>query len=347
VDLHRQRLEYARRDGRIAAEAFFQAHQNARLVKDAEEYYRAMFAGRTESWNLRDRHMAHTLDELLQFPAERDRTARVVVWHNSHVGDARATELGESGELNLGQLARERYGSRAVLVGFTTFTGTVTAASEWDGPAERKAVRPARPASYEHLFHARLTEQFDYVLHFDETRAVEPLERSAEWPRTKWRKPSGRDCERRTTLGGELSRRRRRPTTGAISVRATVDPHARTTRAIQRGLLDNRLTRLIQHEMLLHHLSPRVSRRLIAESASEMPEVRCRCPRRGSTGSSRSRSRRVEQHAERCQVVRRSEHVRAMFAEAVGRFARRQAIARRAQVSGYVTPRIPCASLGG
>jgi erythromycin esterase-like protein len=153
---------------------------------------------------------------------------RVVVWaHNSHLGDARATEMGQRGELNVGQLVREHVGGGSVLVGFTTFSGTVTAASEWGGPAHRKHVRPALAGSYERLFHdariprfllplrddldlasalaaprleraigvlylpeterashyfrARLSEQFDFVLHVDETRALEPLERSALW----------------------------------------------------------------------------------------------------------------------------------------------------------------------
>ena len=228
LELHRQRAEYASRDGRVAADEFFFAEQNARLVKNAEQYYRAMFAGRVESWNLRDRHMTDTLDRLLEFLDRVRPGARLIVWaHNSHLGDARATELGQQGELNVGQLVRERYGPRAVLVGFTTYTGAVTAASEWDGPSQRRHVRPAVAGSFErlfhdvgvprfllplrsdpelasvlsaprleraigviympeherqsHYFHARLAEQFDYVLHFDETRAVEPLERTALW----------------------------------------------------------------------------------------------------------------------------------------------------------------------
>lgn len=228
LDLHRQRAEYASRDGRVAPDEFFYAEQNARLVKNAEEYYRTMFRGRVDSWNLRDRHMVDTLQELLRFLDRMQPRARVVVWaHNSHLGDARATEMSERGELNVGQLVREQYGAAAVLVGFTTYTGTVTAASEWDGPAHRRHVRPALAGSYERLFHdaqvprcflplrtdldlasalavprleraigvlylpgservshyfrARLPEQFDFVLHFDETRAVEPLERNALW----------------------------------------------------------------------------------------------------------------------------------------------------------------------
>src|SRR5579872_2170616 len=228
IDLQRRAADYARRDGRIAADDFFYAEQNARLVRNAEEYYRAMFRGRISSWNLRDRHMAETLDALAEHLRQYDKRAKIVLWaHNSHLGDARATEMGRRGELNVGQLVRERYGNECVLIGFTTYSGTVTAASNWGGRAERKRVRPALAESYEaifhavgaprfllklrdrgqlshglaepmleraigviylpeselasHYFHARLARQFDAVLHFDQTRAVEPLERSSEW----------------------------------------------------------------------------------------------------------------------------------------------------------------------
>jgi erythromycin esterase-like protein len=154
VELRRSAEQYMHRDGCVAEDEFFFAEQNARVVKNAEEYYRSMFQGRVSSWNLRDRHMAETLDALLVHLERQGRPARVVVWeHNSHLGDARATEMGEHGELNVGQLVRERYGSAAVLVGFTTYSGSVTAASDWGGPAERKTVRPALPNSYELLFH--------------------------------------------------------------------------------------------------------------------------------------------------------------------------------------------------
>ena len=228
VELRRRAMEYAQRDGRVAEDEFFYAEQNARLVKNAEAYYRSMFLEKVSSWNLRDRHMAETLDALVAHLDQQSGKAKVVVWaHNSHVGDARATEMGQRGELNIGQLTRERYGRAAVLVGFTTNHGTVTAASDWGAPAERKFVRQALTGSYEALFHAaridrflltwreldilaaglcsprleraigviyrpeterlshyfnaRLGEQFDAVIHFDETRAVEPLERTAEW----------------------------------------------------------------------------------------------------------------------------------------------------------------------
>jgi erythromycin esterase-like protein len=154
LELRRRAAEYANRDGRIAADEYFFAEQNARLVRNAEEYYRAMFGGRVESWNLRDTHMMETLEALLAHVRQAAGDARAVVWaHNSHLGDARATDRGDIGELNLGQLVRQTHGAQAFLVGFTTHTGTVTAASNWDEPAQRKRVRPSMAGSYERLFH--------------------------------------------------------------------------------------------------------------------------------------------------------------------------------------------------
>ena len=209
------------RIGRHADPEFFDALQNARVVRGAEQYYRTMFRGQVESWNLRDRHMAETLEALLQHLDRPGQRSKLVVWaHNSHVGDARATHMGDQGELNIGQLARQRYGDEAVLVGFTTHTGTVTAASEWGSPPQTKRVRPSLPGSHEsvlhavglpsflvildggpatealrgprleraigviylpqservsHYFHADLAQQFDALIHWDETRAVQPL----------------------------------------------------------------------------------------------------------------------------------------------------------------------------
>jgi erythromycin esterase-like protein len=224
VEMQTKSTEILKRDG--DPEDYFYAEQNARVVKDAERYYRAMFGSRISSWNLRDQHMMETLEALVNHLGSD--SAKVVVWaHNSHLGDARATDMGAGGELNIGQLARQRYGNNAVLVGFTTYTGTVTAASNWDAPAERKRVRAALDDSYESLLHqtglgnftltfrgndwlsgvlrgphleraigviylpqtervshyfgARLSEQFDAVIHMDDTRAVEPLERTGEW----------------------------------------------------------------------------------------------------------------------------------------------------------------------
>ncbi len=154
IELQRERDSILRRQGVAAEDEHFQAEQNARVVKNAEEYYRTMFGGRISSWNLRDAHMSDTLDALRAHLARRFDQPKVVVWaHNSHVGDARATEAHAQGELNLGQLVRERHAGRTVLVGFSTHSGTVTAASQWGGAAERKQVRPALPTSYEELFH--------------------------------------------------------------------------------------------------------------------------------------------------------------------------------------------------
>jgi erythromycin esterase-like protein len=155
VDLQRNALDHARRDGLLAEDEQFYAERNAHVVRNAEVYYRAMFTGRVITWNLRDQHMAQTLDALTHLDRDTDpEPARIVVWaHNSHVGDARATEVSADGQLTLGQLARERYGHQSRLIGFTTYAGTVTAASEWGGIAERKTVRPALPNSVEELFH--------------------------------------------------------------------------------------------------------------------------------------------------------------------------------------------------
>ena len=175
VEMRRRASELASLDGRVARDEFFFAEQNARLVKNAEEYYRSMFRGRVESWNLRDRHMAETLDALVAHLSAEGRAAKVAVWeHNSHLGDARATELGHGGEWNVGQLVRERYGRESVLVGFTTHRGTVTAATDWDAPAERKRVRPALQGSYEALFHDAGLARFLLNLR-DEGRARELL----------------------------------------------------------------------------------------------------------------------------------------------------------------------------
>lgn len=139
----------------------FHAQQNARLVRNAEEYYRTMFHGRVSSWNLRDSHMVETLQALEKHFDVLGTPARMVVWaHNSHLGDAGATEMGDQGEWNVGQLARDRWGADAMLVGFSTHSGTVTAASEWDGVAERKRVRPGLEGSYEDLFHRAGEERF-------------------------------------------------------------------------------------------------------------------------------------------------------------------------------------------
>jgi erythromycin esterase-like protein len=211
-----------------ADDELFNALQNARLVKNSEEYYRMMFLAEESTWNLRDRHMVDTLDALVLHLKEKGQRPKIAVWaHNSHLGDARATEMASRGELNVGQLVRERHPGDAALIGFMTHHGTVTAASDWDQPAEKKNVRRALPDSYEAMFHeisldrfllpcrirntvpeglrdprleraigviyrpdterrshyflSRLGQQFDVILHFDETRAVEPLEPTPQW----------------------------------------------------------------------------------------------------------------------------------------------------------------------
>ena len=136
-------------------DARFHAEENARLVRNAERYYRTMFGSRVESWNLRDSHMVETLEALRRhLGRRRAMPPRIAVWaHNSHLGDARATELGEAGEWNVGQLVRDRHGDAAALLGFSTYEGSVAAASDWDGPLENKRVRPGLPGSWEALFH--------------------------------------------------------------------------------------------------------------------------------------------------------------------------------------------------
>ena len=147
TELLQRRLEYAAKDGY----RFFDATQNARVVVDAERYYRAMYWGSRQSWNLRDTHMFVTLEALLE---EHGPESRAIVWaHNSHVGDARATEMGARGETNIGHLCRERFAEDAYRVGFGTDHGTVAAASEWEAPMEIKTVRPAHALSYERIFH--------------------------------------------------------------------------------------------------------------------------------------------------------------------------------------------------
>lgn len=141
-------------DDHHAADELFTAEQNARVVKNAEQYYRQMFRGRVSTWNLRDKHMADTLDMICEQLGQRVGLPKLVVWaHNSHVGDARATEMSEGGEVTLGQLVRERHDGDVFVVGLSTYEGTVTAAPAWDMPGERRNVRPALPRSWEALLH--------------------------------------------------------------------------------------------------------------------------------------------------------------------------------------------------
>ncbi len=229
VELRKKAREYMEADGLVAEDEFFCAEQNAKLVRNAEKYYRAMFRGRPNSWNLRDQHMFETLQDLDRHLSDQlGREARIVVWaHNSHVGNAGATDMSRRGEFNIGQLVQHEMGEEALLIGFTTCRGTVTAASGWDAPVERKTVRDPMPDSYEEVFHhvnhkqflidlredneavdmlmvprleraigviyrpetersshyfrCCLPEQFDFLLHFDVTEAVEPLDTTPHW----------------------------------------------------------------------------------------------------------------------------------------------------------------------
>jgi protein-L-isoaspartate(D-aspartate) O-methyltransferase len=169
-----KRLDYVAKDG----ERYLDAVQNARIVANAERYYRAMYYGSAESWNLRDRHMFDTLLMLLSF---RGPEAKAVVWeHNSHIGNAGATEMGARGELNVGQLCRDHFGDGAYLIGFGTDHGTVAAATDWDGEMEIKRVRPAHPDSYERLCHESGVPSF--LLHLRAPRRSE-LREELEVPR--------------------------------------------------------------------------------------------------------------------------------------------------------------------
>lgn len=168
---------YLRADGRRATDEQFYAEQNARVVTNAETYYRAMFGSRVDTWNLRDGHMTDTLAELRRHLRSQGGQGKIVVWaHNSHLGDARATEMGWGRhQHNVGQLVRERFGEEeTLLVGFTTHTGYVSAARDWDGPVEHRWVRPGLENSYERLFHDSGLERF--YLPLDSERVAPLLE---------------------------------------------------------------------------------------------------------------------------------------------------------------------------
>jgi erythromycin esterase-like protein len=155
VELTQRRHKLLQHDGILAEDAQFEAEQNARVVANAEAYYRAMYLGGVSTWNLRDTHMMDTLDALAGHLEGSGRSAKIVVWaHNSHVGDSAAmAHRAQRNEITIGHLCRKRHADETVLVGFTTYNGTVTAASDWGGDAERKAVRPGLAGSYEALFH--------------------------------------------------------------------------------------------------------------------------------------------------------------------------------------------------
>jgi erythromycin esterase-like protein len=227
-EIQHHAFKYIHKDGLAAEDDYFFAAQNARIVKNAELYYRSMFEGQVSSWNIRDRHMAETLNVLADHLEHHfNKPAKIIIWaHNSHVGDARATEMGERGEVNIGQLVREQH-TDTYSIGFSTYEGFVTAASNWDEPAERKKIVPGFAESYEELFHqlnhknfilnligneelehylklprlqraigviyrpeterlshyffTNLPYQFDSLIHFDKTTALQPLVVNAEW----------------------------------------------------------------------------------------------------------------------------------------------------------------------
>jgi protein-L-isoaspartate(D-aspartate) O-methyltransferase len=153
-DLLKKRLDYSKADGK----RFFDAEQNARLVTNAERYYRTLYYAENNSWNQRDQHMFETLQSILAFQGPQ---SKIVIWeHNSHIGDARATEMSARGEFNIGQLVRQKYGDAAYSIGFGTDHGTVAAASEWGGPMETKKVQPSHIDSYERVCHEVHTDNF-------------------------------------------------------------------------------------------------------------------------------------------------------------------------------------------
>ena len=222
-DIQHAAFKYLQEDGLVAEEDYFFATQNARVVKNAEAYYRSMFESHISSWNVRDTHMFETLNILADhLEHQYKKPAKMVIWaHNSHVGDARATEMGERGEVNIGQLMREQH-TDTYSIGFSTYDGVVTAASNWDEPPAFKDIVPGTTGSYEALFHearyqnfilsligheqldhylkiprlqraigviyrpeterlshyffTHLPYQFDSLIHFDRTTAVQPLD---------------------------------------------------------------------------------------------------------------------------------------------------------------------------
>lgn len=212
--------------GELSTQEAFYIEQNARVVKNAEDYYRSLFVSETSNWNIRDSHMLETLNALItHYQLQGIEKPKIIIWaHNSHVGNAAATQMSEHGEYNIGQLVKQQFGkNNAFTLGFTTYHGTVSAASDWHKPVGRKHVREALPESYEALFHAvqipnfllmlnnativphtlleraigvvyhpqtermshyfyaRLAEQFDAIIHCDTTKAIEPLEKTAQW----------------------------------------------------------------------------------------------------------------------------------------------------------------------
>lgn len=226
--LQSQNFDWIIKD-KISTEDAFYSEQNAQVIKNAENYYRALFIKEENTWNIRDSHMFDTLNMLINYYNLKKNidTPKIIIWaHNSHIGNSKATEMNLRGEYNIGELVKEKFGSNAISIGFTTYNGTVSAASDWHAPVERKILRNALPESYEYIFHATeiekfflilknnkiknilpkklleraigviyrpeterqshyfytdLAEQFDVIIHFDKTRALEPLEKTSRW----------------------------------------------------------------------------------------------------------------------------------------------------------------------
>ena len=184
MDLRESAVELLRVDGQKAPEEYFYTLQNAKLIKSAEEYYRSLFFSTPEvSWNIRDTHMTQMANELLDHLKETHKPQKIIIWaHNSHLGNASATQFKKLGEINIGQLLKEQYANRVKSIGFTTYSGKVSAASEWDGPVEHKQVRPALENSYEALLHEVNIPQFLLLLQKDKELAqalsAEKIERA-------------------------------------------------------------------------------------------------------------------------------------------------------------------------
>jgi erythromycin esterase-like protein len=165
VEMQRLVGETSLRSLQTSEDEHFYAEQNARLVRSAEEYYRQMYAGERETWNLRDTYMTETIAALSEHLEQtRGSPTKLVVWaHNSHLGDARETEMGDRGEVNVGQLCRERWGAEVFNIGFTTHTGVVAAATHWGDPVEMKRVNTSLDGSCERAFHEVGVDRFALI----------------------------------------------------------------------------------------------------------------------------------------------------------------------------------------
>lgn len=230
IELRKKKSDFFKDHALNSLDEKFYLEQNALVIKNAEEYYRSLFDSTpASSWNIRDKHMMSTLNAIIQHKRKiNNNECKTIIWaHNSHIGNAQATQMSSYGEINLGQLVKEAYGPEAISIGFTTYSGTVSAASAWGGAVERKFVRPAQQESIEfffhecpvknfvlipneypeiydffskdyleraigviyqpaterqsHYFYAQLNQQFDAIIHFDYTHALEPLDKTTEW----------------------------------------------------------------------------------------------------------------------------------------------------------------------